>query len=129
MRTAANLHGVSDKLVAISSLLVLLVTLAPRTADAQARVVSFSKTGAWQVNAVYDRTGIFNHCAATAVYHSGTKVAFIAYRSGIWRLQFYKKDWPKRDRVTFPARLDVDGRTVFRGNGFFNPPTLRNLTQ
>ena len=119
MRSALHPNAAPIRLAAAFSLSISLFALAPTAAEAQARSVSFAKTGAWQVNAVYDRTGYFNHCAATAVYHSGTKVAFIAYRSGVWRLQFYKRDWPKRASVNFPARLDVDGRTVLRGKGFF----------
>jgi len=108
-------------------LMVVAATLTfagyPGATDAQAqgraKVVAFSKAGNWRVNAVYSSNGNFNHCSASATYRSGTRVAFIAYASGLWRLQFYKRDWPKRPVTKFPARLEVDGRNVLRGKGFF----------
>ena len=63
--------------------------------------------------------GPFDHCSATAKYRSGTQISLIAYATGNWNLQFYKREWQQRKRQNFPARLIVDGRTVFRGNGYF----------
>ena len=99
---------------------VALLTLAAGAhAQGRAKVVNFAKSGNWRVNAVYSKKGSFNHCSAAATYRSGTRVAFIAYASGLWRLQFYKKDWPQRSNEKFPASLVVDKRTVLRGDGFF----------
>lgn len=105
------------------SCLALLGTasVGPGAAMAQStvRILPFAKTGKWTVKALYASSGPFNSCSASAKYRSGTRVAFIAYSTGIWKLQFYKSDWPNRRPSKFPARLSVDGRTVLTGEGKF----------
>ncbi len=108
--------------LAISIFCTSVVSLLPLStvlAQGRAKVVAFSKSGGWQINAIYSQNGAFNHCSASATYRSGTRVAFIVYASGLWRLQFYKKAWPKRPETRFPASLEVDGRRVLSGRGFF----------
>ncbi len=103
-----------------TALLISTITLAATgPVNAKVRVVPFAKSGSWSVNAIYDRAGPFNHCSASATYRSGTRVALIAYATGVWKLQFYKRNWPVREEARFPARLVVDGKTVLTGNGKF----------
>ena len=92
---------------------------APAPAQAKVRVVPYSKAGVWTVRAVFRENGPFDHCSANAGYKSGTRVSIIAYRSGNWRLWFAHPSWPDRGTTTFPATLQVDGRTVLRQNGNF----------
>ncbi len=83
------------------------------------KVVDYAQSGDWKIRAIFAKDGGFNHCSAMKPYSDGTRVGFIAYASGLWRLQFYKSDWPQRKVVPFPARLEVDGRSVLSGRGFF----------
>lgn len=88
-------------------------------AEAKARVVPYSKAGVWSIRAVFRDTGPFDHCSANARYKSGTNISIIAYTSGNWRLWFSHPNWPDRGTETFPARVEVDGRTVLQRNGNF----------
>ncbi len=88
-------------------------------AAAKVRVVPYAKEGVWQVRAVFSQSGPFDHCSANAKYKSGTRVSIIAYRSGNWRLWFSHPSWPDRGSTTFPASLQVDGRTVLNRTGNF----------
>ena len=88
-------------------------------AEAKVRVVPYSKAGVWSVRAVFRQNGPFDHCSANARYKSATRVSIIAYRSGNWRLWFAHPSWPDRGRTTFPATLQVDGRTVLKRRGNF----------
>lgn len=98
----------------------MFVAAASPVAAQKVRVVNFAKSGNWNVQAIYDRARqVFSHCSASATYRSGTKVSLIAYAGGDWKLQFYKRDWPKRPVTKFPARLVVDGKVVLRGAGNF----------
>ena len=103
-----------------SGILALSVLVLPSAASAKLRVVPFTKAGNWNVQAIYDGAkNRFSHCSASATYRSGTKVGLIAYSSGEWKLQFYKRDWPRRPVRTFPAQLLVDGRSVLQGSGSY----------
>ncbi len=105
--------------VTLSAVIALATLATAALARSKANIKRFSKSGSWIIHVVYSDTGSFSHCTASARYRSGTRVAFTAFESGLWLLQFYKSDWPRRVRTKFPARLKVDGRTVLRGNGFF----------
>jgi hypothetical protein len=88
-------------------------------AQAKVRVVPYAKAGVWHVRAVFSARGPFDHCSANAKYKSGTRVSIIAYKSGNWRLWFAHPSWPDRGLTTFPATLQVDGRTVLTRTGNF----------
>ncbi|MEO0672890.1 MAG: hypothetical protein AAFZ05_12795 [Pseudomonadota bacterium] len=91
----------------------------PTIAMAQVKSTQFGKAGNWTINAVTTKGGTFNHCSARAVYKSGMEVYLIAYNSGNWSIQFYRKDWPQRKETKFPATLIVDGREIMRTNARF----------
>ncbi|MEL6299893.1 MAG: hypothetical protein AAFQ45_15115 [Pseudomonadota bacterium] len=91
----------------------------PLAAEAKVKSTRYAKAGNWTINSVIGSNGAFNHCSARAVYRSGMEVFLIAYNSGAWSIQFYRKDWPNRKDTKFPATLLVDGREIMRTQGRF----------
>ncbi|MEO0729093.1 MAG: hypothetical protein AAFY64_01775 [Pseudomonadota bacterium] len=92
------------------------------TADAAAqsmKTYKFGSAGNWRVQAITDNRGRFNHCSARVRYRSGMEVYLLAYRNGVWSIQFYRKDWPKREVSKFPVTLKIDGRTMMQTEGKF----------
>jgi len=88
-------------------------------AVAASKIVPFGKYGAWRINSVFSANGAFSNCFAKARYKSGIEVSVIFERQGRWLLRFYKHSWPNRQLSKFPSTIRIDGRRVFKGNGFF----------
>lgn len=91
----------------------------PAIATAEVKVVPYTKSGNWNVRAVFSANGAFNHCSGTAQYQSGTRVSIIVYANTNWRLWFAHSSWPSRPRSTFASTVRVDGRVVLNRQGVF----------
>jgi hypothetical protein len=108
------------RIVGAGTLMGVIAGLVAVPAHAKVRVVPYTKSGAWKVQAVYGHNGAFNHCSASTRYQSGTRVSIIVYGSGNWRLWFSHSAWPVRQKSTFPATVRVDGRLVLSQKGYFS---------
>jgi hypothetical protein len=108
------------RILGASAVVGVCAGLVAVSAHAKVRVIPYTKSGPWKVQAVYGHDGAFNHCSASTRYESGTRVSIIVYRSGNWRLWFSHSAWPSRPKSAFPATVRVDGRVVLSQRGFFS---------
>lgn len=104
----------------IAAIACVPLTTAATDADAQSmRTQKFAQAGNWRIQSVTNASGTFNHCSARVTYRSGMQVFLIAFNNGVWSIQFFRKDWPKRKLQYFPVTLQIDGRTVMKTRGKF----------
>ncbi|MFL6790232.1 MAG: S1C family serine protease [Bradyrhizobium sp.] len=104
--------------ITIKAIVATLCVLASASTSSARGPYGSINVGNWRGGAyTNDKTGVFSHCAAGAVYDSGISfVVSIGEDSG-WRLGFAHESWQLTTGEAFPLALTFDGQTAIHVQG------------
>src|SRR3954453_17398697 len=104
--------------ITIKAIVATLCILASASTSGARGPYGSINVGNWRGGAyTNDKTGVFSHCAAGAVYDSGISfVVSIGEDSG-WRLGFAHESWQLTTGEAFPLALTFDGQPAIHVQG------------